>query len=153
MKDVIESFSPSDYARSLPPTSRQYAISRIESGDDPIEIALQLSLQPGEGLAIKGAEPWPTDMLSRILKETHSLICTEEDKYRTSREKLRGEIATTANVIVFVISNAVAVNAGMAAALCVPLVALVLSSIAKLGVTAWCEAFSSQSSTTPDNVI
>lgn len=142
MNNIIERFSPSDYASSLPSTSRMYVISRIEAGDDPIEIARQLSLQPAEGLAIKGAELWPKDMLDRILYEAHSLVCTEADKYEAVREKLRGEIATTANVIVFVISNAVAVNAGMAAALCVPLVALVMASIAKLGVTAWCGAFS-----------
>jgi hypothetical protein len=57
------------------------------------------------------------------------------------REKIKGEVTTSANVIVFVISDAVAINAGLAAALCVPLVALMLASITKAGVAAWYQAF------------
>jgi hypothetical protein len=141
MNEIIQKFSPKDYLAVLPSTSRDYITSLVESGTEPIDLALKLSLEPGEGLATKGGELWPKDIFPRLIQELHTLICTDDKKYEAIREKIKGEATTSANVIVFVISDAIAIHAGMAPALCVPLVALILASIAKAGIAAWCKAF------------
>jgi hypothetical protein len=41
--------------------------------------------------------------------------------------------------VVFMVSNAVAAQVGIAPALCVPLVALLLVAIVRVGVAAWCQ--------------
>lgn len=140
MNEIIQNFSPKDYLAVLPSTSRDYIISLVEAGAESMELALKLSVEPGEGLATKGGELWPKDIFPRLVQELHTLICTDDKKYDSIRGKIKGEATTSANVIVFVISNAVAIHAGMATALCVPLVALILASIAKTGVAAWCQA-------------
>lgn len=141
MNEIIQKFSPKDYLATLPSASRDYITALVEAGAEPIDLALKLSLEPGEGLATKGGESWPKDIFPRLLQELHILICTDDKKYKSIKEKIKGEATTSANVIVFVISDAVAIHAGLAPALCVPLVALIFASIAKAGVAAWCQAF------------
>jgi len=140
MNKLFEDLSPEDFLQVLPSPSREYAMSAFGAGADLTQIAVKLSVEPGEGLATKGGEQWPSDIVPRITKELRLLLCTDDPKYESIREKLKGEGTTTANVIVFVVSNAVAIHTGMAAALCVPLVALLLAAIAKLTLLAWCEA-------------
>lgn len=144
MIDLLQKFSANEYLNALPSTSRAYITGLVENGKDPIELALTMSLEPGEGLSTKGGETWRKDILQRLLQEVHIFVCTEEIKYKETRDKLKGEAITSANVVVFLISNAVAIHAGMAAALCVPLVALILASIAKIGLATWCKAFAQQ---------
>jgi hypothetical protein len=88
--------------------------------------------------------------MPRITKEVHRLVCTDAPQYESHREKLRKEGAITARVIVLLVSNTVAVHAGLAPALCVPLVAVLLAAIAKASVSAWCIAVAQQ--TVPANV-
>jgi hypothetical protein len=144
MNNIIESFTPQDFLAVLPPTSIEYAMSLFDAGVDPIEIAIAFAKEPGEGLATKGGGLWPKDIVPRLQKEIHTLLCTEAPEYSATREKLKGEASTTANVIVYVISNAVAIHAGMAVALCVPLVAFILAAIAKASLQAWCKAMTQQ---------
>ncbi len=138
MKQLFENMSPIDFYQELPSPSREYAISMFEANADPLQIANQLSKEPGEGLAIKGGETWPHNIFSRIGNEIHVLLCTDDPKYDTTRERLKGEGTTAANVIIYVASNAIASHAGMAVALCVPLVCVILAAIAKMGLSAWC---------------
>lgn len=140
MNKLFETFSPKDFAAVLPSTSREYVISLLEAGADPMQVAIQLSNEPGEGLATKGGGLWPRDIMPRIVREIHILLCTNDQKYTTLRDRLNGEVATSANIIVYLISNSVAIHAGMAPALCVPLIALVLAAVAKVGLAAWCQA-------------
>lgn len=147
MIELLQEFSAKEYLNVLPSTSREYVTGLVENGADPIQLAHTMSLEPGEGLSTKSGEIWPKDILPRLLQEVHIFVCTEELKYKETRDKLKGEAITSANVIVYLISNAVAIHAGMAAALCVPLVALILASIAKIGLATWCKAFTQQSQT------
>ena len=141
MKEIIEKYDPDDFIELLPPTSQLYARSMLDSNNDLTKLAIQLSNEPGKGLAIKGGQHWPEDIGQRVIKEIHTLICTEDSEYETIREKIKGEGVTSANVLLFIISNAIAAQAGMAAALCVPLVALTLAAITKVGISAWCKSF------------
>lgn len=85
--------------------------------------------------------------------EFYTLICTDDEKYSSVREKFTGERITAANVAVHAISNIIAIHIGFAAAICVPLVAILLAAVTKVGVEAWCQALSHLEKTTspPEN--
>ena len=140
MKNLFKDFSPKDFLDVLSSPSREYAISALDANADLMQIAATLSGEPGEGLATKGGELWPSDIMPRIIKEAHLLFCADDAKYESIRDKLKGEGVTTANVIVYMVSNTVAIHAGLAAALCVPFVALLLAAMAKVSLSAWCKS-------------
>jgi len=56
------------------------------------------------------------------------------------REKLSGEAKVSAAVIVNMISSAVAISLDMLSAMCVPMVALMLAAVSKIGIEGWCSA-------------
>jgi hypothetical protein len=77
-------------------------------------------------------------MWSRIKKEIHILICTNDKKYADVRKQLRVESGATQTIVVTSISLAVATQIGVAAAAIVPLVAVALYAAARLGTEAYC---------------
>lgn len=143
MIETLEKYSPEDFISVLPPTTKEYALTMLQANVDLTKVALQLSNEPGAGLATKSGDVWPKDIGPRIIQEVHTLLCTDDKKYTKIREQLKGEGITSANVLVYVISNVVAIHAGMAAAICVPLVALLLAAVVKVGLAAWCQSISS----------
>ena len=140
MNDLLSAFSPVDFAASFPSTSRAYIADSLRAGVDPLQLAAELANSPAQGLATKGGPRWPSDLLQRIMGEVHTLLCSDDGKYQTLRDKLRAEAHLTAQVITALVANAVSVSLGLAPALCVPFVALTLAAAVKVGLGAWCQA-------------
>lgn len=139
MNELLDGLTPEDFFNALPSNTRKTALSMLETGIDPLDIASLFATSPAEGLNTKGGELWPQDMLSRIIAEVKLLACSDSQEYQETRNRLRMETGIAASAILYIVSNAIAIRLGMAAALCVPLVAAVLASIAKVGIKAWCQ--------------
>ena len=144
MNEILEGLTPEDFFETLPTTTRKTVLSMLASGVDLLDIAVIFAISPGEGLVTKGGELWPQNMLARTLVEVKLLICSDSQEYKETREKLRKEATIVANVVTFVVSDAIAIRLGMAPALCVPLVIILLASVAKVGVRAWCQQYNTE---------
>jgi len=148
MKDLLEQFTPQDFIATLPEPSRSFTSEQFAAGINPLVIAHKIAYEPGEGLVTKGGELWPNDFLPKILTELQILLCTNDSKYQDLRKTLNGEVKISATVVSYAISNAIAVYVGMVAAICYPLVAMLLAAAVKISLEAWCKQVSESLSPT-----
>jgi hypothetical protein len=74
----------------------------------------------------------------KFQEELRLVICSDE-KYKEDREKLLSQAKPAAGYVVHGITALVATTLGLAPALLVPAVAIMLNVIGKVGVNAWCK--------------
>lgn len=140
MNEVLEQYSPDDYLQLLSSETRSQ-VEALHGQGVPLDAVAQiLASEPGTGLATKGGTFWPSDLLERILNELRILICTDQKKYGELRKLIKSEGSKNARALVVLIATMVATQIGMAAALCVPLVALLLAAALKVSLAGWCKA-------------
>lgn len=80
----------------------------------------------------------PKPFWDKFNEELRLVICDDE-KYKEDRKKLLSQAKPAADYVVHGITALVATNLGLAPALLVPPVALMLRVIGKVGVNAWCK--------------
>lgn len=80
----------------------------------------------------------PRDYWAEIKKEIYQLICTKDRKYASIRTHFRKNQNTSTTAIVGMVSATVGSQLGAAAGIVTPLVALLLYSLLKVGVSSWC---------------
>lgn len=80
----------------------------------------------------------PKPFWDKFNEELRLVICGDE-KYKEDREKLLSNARPAADYVVHGITALVATTLGLAPALLVPAVALMLKVIGKVGVNAWCK--------------
>ncbi|WP_018708087.1 hypothetical protein [Siminovitchia fordii] len=97
-----------------------------------------MSNNPSFGLVAKGGNKWNEDLFSKIMDELRIILCTEDSKYIELRNKLSDEGNISAKAITAVISGWVGNIIGVAAAICVPFVILVIASILNVGLSEFC---------------
>jgi hypothetical protein len=94
--------------------------------------------QVGEQVSNHQDEPSRPSMWVMFKEEFHLLLCTNDPKYNDVRKGLGGAAGKSQTAIISMVSAAVAVNLGMIAATAVPLSALCLLAIARMGKNAFC---------------
>jgi hypothetical protein len=86
-----------------------------------------------KGLRFNQASIW-----QRVKREMHLLLCTTDKKYAALRKQISKEGSSTHTAIVSAIAAAVGAQLGVISGLLVPLVALILVGILKVGKEAYC---------------
>lgn len=79
----------------------------------------------------------PKPFWDRFYDEFRKFICGDK-KYKKERDELLSKSAPTAILLVSTISSLIATTLGLAAALVTPVVAVLLHTVGKIGITAWC---------------
>jgi len=138
MRNSISSITVDDYLQLVPDITAATVRAGFATDANPNDVVHQVAAQPGEGLSTRGDTQWPIETFRAIVKEIHLAICTDDPKYAALRSKVAGEAKITAAVIVNMISSAIAAAVHMLSAMCLPMVALVLAAISKIGVEGWC---------------
>lgn len=139
MLEVLERVAWHEFAEDLPAFSKNFVLTSLNEGSDPVAVMGLLINAPTEGLAAKGGVLSPQDIMPQLLAEFRLLCCTEDEKYKSTRDKLKAESAITASVITTLVTGAIASTIGMAYAFCFPLIAVLLAGTAKMGLAAWCQ--------------
>jgi len=138
MKDVLGILKTSDFIEELPPGLKSSVTTLEKRGFTYEQIGLEMSKNPSFGLAAKGGDKWNEDLFSKIMDELRIMLCTEDSKYAELRNKLSEEVNVSAKVITALISGWVGNTLGVAEAICVPFVILVVASILRVGLSVFC---------------
>jgi hypothetical protein len=86
-----------------------------------------------------GGESVQEGFYQRIKEELHKLICGDPS-YEKLRKQIAGQLKQHKGKVVGMIAAAVGAIIGLAAVALVPVVAIILSIVAEVGVNAWCKA-------------
>ena len=68
----------------------------------------------------------------------HRFLCTNDEEYEELRKHLNAADATLQKAVIPIIAGAIGATLGIAAAILVPFVALVILATGKIGKNAWC---------------
>ena len=150
MHDKLKSIPTDEFIDLLPEATASILRTGLASATDPNAVVIQIASQPSEGLATRGGAAWPRETIRAIAREIHLAICTDDPKYAKLREKLNGEATVSAAIVVNMISSYVAASVDMLAAMCVPLVTLVLATASKVGFAGWCAAMTASIEPKPE---
>lgn len=79
-----------------------------------------------------------TSYWTRVNREVHLLICTDDEKYEKLRKYVGKESKPTQFAIVTSIAATIGAYIGVAASVIAPLVTLALMAVLQVGKNAWC---------------
>ncbi len=136
--NIIEQLGPEDFILAVQGPTGEALLAAHKSGLDLLVVGEQLSNEPIASISPRGITPWPSDMFARLLREAHTLLCTDDPAYAQIRDKLNATQGTSAAAVLSVVSGAVGAKLGFAAALTVPFLAAILAAVSKITVKAWC---------------
>lgn len=121
----------------LPKYQRDLIAQLLSSGSTPEEAAEQwLTVVPCD-TAPFGAEPNSRQFMDRVWDEVAAFLCGDL-KYDADRKRLLAESKATHAYVVGAISTAIGPVVGVSAPLVAPMVALLLLSLGKCVLNAWC---------------
>lgn len=91
-----------------------------------------------------GVTSYGKEYFSKVKFELHKMICGDP-AYESFREELLSVWAQHKAAVVLFFASTISAVLGIAVGVLVPVVALLLSALTKVGVNAWCEASSASS--------
>lgn len=91
-----------------------------------------------DGIVRKGVIMNQASIWRRVKNEMNLLLCTKDKKYAAVRSKLSKESGSAHTAIVSSIAAAVGASLGIVPGLLIPLVALILAVMLKIGKEAYC---------------
>jgi hypothetical protein len=154
--------NPSDWIEALPEYQKATVNAMLDGGSDYEEVAgswlsrvgpqntypFGASARPQDNFGI-GVPSTQASYISSVKSELSNLICGDS-KY----EGIRNQVAEMWNkdkmVIVSTITAAIANFVGVAAAALMPVVALLLALISKVGTSAWCSLYHKPYANSPE---
>jgi len=93
---------------------------------------------PGKRKARSAVLSVRTAYWSRVNRELHLLICTDDKKYEKLRKYVGKESRVTQATIISSIAATIGANLGLTAAIVAPFVTLGLVAMLQIGKNAWC---------------
>lgn len=138
--DVLLDDEPVKWIQELPSYQREVIETLLANGSSFDEVAQSwisasaehtYRFSAGATVGNKGA------FLENLKKEVRAFLCGDK-KYRNEREGLFGEKGIARTYVVSAMAVAIAPHLTVASAVISPLIALVLASIGKVALNAWC---------------
>jgi hypothetical protein len=128
---------PEAWISGLPTYQRRLIEALLAQGNSADEAAEKwLSAVPKDTFPFGGV-PSAKPYLNKLLDELEALLCGDP-KYTSERAKLALESKPTHALFVSTVAVLIAPAIGTSAPVLAPVIALLLATIAKLGLNAWC---------------
>lgn len=131
---------PMKWIQELPSYQRDTIETLLDNGASFEEVA-QLWINASAENTYRFAAAAPVGnkgtFLENLKKEVHAFLCGDK-KYKKEREGLFGEKGIARTYVVSAMAVAIAPHLSVASAVVSPLIALVLASIGKVALNAWC---------------
>ncbi|WP_075123112.1 hypothetical protein [Burkholderia paludis] len=146
MEDVPETLfdgEPSSWLEGLPAYQKGLVDTLLAGGasyDEAARAWLEASAAGTYLFSASGLPEKKNSFLDNLKKEIQGFIC-DDKKYSKERAGLFGEKGHAKTFVVSAVSVAIAPHLGIASAVIVPVVALVLASLGKVSVNAWCSTY------------
>ncbi len=138
--DALLAEEPEKWVQDLPEYQRDPIQKLLAAGASFDEVA-QAWINASAANTYRFAAAAPVGnkgaFLENLKQEIHRFLCGDK-KYKTERDGLFGEKGPGRTYVVSAMAVAIAPHLGVASAVIAPLVALVLASIGKVALNAWC---------------
>ena len=138
--DAFFAGEPMEWLEALPAYQKFSLGELLAAGrdyDQAAEAWLTASAANTFRLGAGPALPAKDTFLAHVKREVRAFLCGDP-RYAKERAGLFGDTATTRTMIVSAIAVALSPHVGMAVAVLTPIVALVLASMGKITLNAWC---------------
>lgn len=140
--DTLLDDDPIKWVQELPEYQRDTIEKLLASGSSFDEIAQAwISASAENTYRFAAATPVPIGnkgaFLENLRKEIRAYLCGDK-RYKRERDELFGEKGIARTYVVSAMAVAIAPHLSVAAAVISPLIALVLASIGKVALNAWC---------------
>ena len=148
--DSLLDADPRLWLDALKPYQRSSVDELTAQGKSFEQIAeMWLSARPGDTFAFGAAVPGQRSVfLDKLTLEIEAFLCGDE-RYNVERTRLFGEQGLARTYIVGVIAVAIAPTLGVSATFLAPAIALVLASLGKITLNAWCASRKEARAKTP----
>ena len=132
---------PAEWLKALQPYQRSSVDELLQQGKSYEEIAdIWLAARPGDTFSFGTTVPGQRGAFrEKLTLEVEAFLCGDE-RYATERSKLFGTEGVARTYVVSAIAVAVAPLLGVSATFLAPVVGLILASIGKITLNAWCAA-------------
>jgi hypothetical protein len=151
--DVLLGDDPAKWVHDLPDYQREPIQKLLADGSSFDEIA-QAWISASAANTFRFAATAPVGdkgaFLENLRREIRSFLCGDK-KYKKERDGLFGEKGIARTYVVSAMAVAIAPHLGVASAVIAPLVALVLASLGKVALNAWCATQMDHQSVNPPN--
>jgi hypothetical protein len=130
---------PARWVDAIPPAQRPLVEYRLQAGESPEDIASAWISGGSRGIWPEepASEPQTLTLLSAVWREVEGFLCGDS-KYADDRSKFQGAWSVTHAGVVSAISVAIAPHVGIATPLITVPVAMLLTSMGKCTLEAWC---------------
>ncbi|EOP16266.1 MULTISPECIES: hypothetical protein [Bacillus] len=136
--DYLIEISADQWLNVLPQYQKRIVTRLIEKNED-VEIAaiqyLNLGISDTAPFSASGTK---NIFIDKIKLEFERFLCGDQ-KYENERQKLSAELKPGHTLIVSTLSSAISVYVGASAAYLAPIIVLLLMSVGKVSINAWCE--------------
>lgn len=134
----LDGTEPNDWIEALSGSQRDTIKSLLGSMSEHEAAILWLSLPGASDTAGFGGQGGLQRYFESVETQLRLLLCGA-DEYESVRAQAVSVWASGKTVVISTISSAIAIKVGIAAAVLVPVVALILAAVGKVGLNAWCE--------------
>jgi hypothetical protein len=138
--DDLLADDPAQWVTQLPAYQSESIAELLNAGktyDDIALLWLTATAQNTFGFSTSQPDGSRSTFLASVKAEVRAYLCGNA-KYKNERDGLFGEKGMTRNYVVGAIAVSIALYMGVVAPVLAPIVALVLASIGKIAVNAWC---------------
>lgn len=98
-----------------------------------------LSASPSNTAKFGGDSSHSTIYREKVVEEIEKFLCGNEPSYEEEREKLKEQSDKSQKYIIGVLSTAIGSQLGVAGVFIAPVIVLVIISMGKICINAWCE--------------
>lgn len=141
---LLKELSPEQVARMIERqrygrrTSKKAKKASKKRADGVVRHVRKTEAMPGKRKARSAVLSVRTAYWSRVNRELHLLICTDDKKYEKLRKYVGKESRVTQATIISSIAATIGANLGLTAAIVAPFVTLGLVAMLQIGKNAWC---------------
>ncbi len=130
---------PESWIDSLPDYQKTLVQELLKQSDSPEEAASKwLTASPRNTFPLGAAQGSSKLYLDKLWNELEAFLCGDS-RYEEDRKKLLAELKPGHAYLVGVISVTIAPVLGASATFLAPVIALLLITVSKLGLNAWCQ--------------
>ncbi len=115
------------------------ALLSSTSGDYERAADLWLSATPAQTAGFGGDNSHFKLYREKVIDELEKFVCGTDDSYQVDRERINEKADATREYIIGVLSAGIGSHLGVSGAFIAPIIVLVIMSLGKISVHAWCE--------------
>ncbi|ABO51531.1 conserved hypothetical protein [Desulforamulus reducens MI-1] len=148
--EELFSGNPDEWISALQPYQKNIINTLLDSGKSPEEISIQWLSASGPAntfpFGAAGKEQGSSLFYEKLKEEVEAFFC-EQAKYEEDRKKLLEQFNAGHTYIIGLISVKISPIVGTSSAFIAPIIALILFTIARIGLNAWCATLRAKNET------